>query len=68
MTGEPDRLGPAGDAVYAALMAAHDGLDADQSQALNARLVLMLANRVGDAGAVIALIDQARALCDTGKD
>jgi len=35
------------DDFYAALIAAHDGLDADASQAFNARLVLLLANHVG---------------------
>jgi hypothetical protein len=43
-----DRLGPHGDELYAALMAAHDGLSFEQSAALNARLVLVLANLVGD--------------------
>ena len=35
------------DDFYAALIAAHEGLDADASQAFNARLVLLLANHVG---------------------
>ncbi len=48
-----DRLGTAGDAFYAALIAAHDGLSAEDSARLNARLVLILANLVGDA-AVLA--------------
>jgi hypothetical protein len=43
-----DRLGPHGDEFYAALMAAHEGLSFEQSAALNARLVLVLANLVGD--------------------
>lgn len=37
-----------GDAVYAALVAAHRGLDAAESAALNARLVLVLVNHIGD--------------------
>ena len=48
-----DRLGTAGDPFYAALIAAHDGLSAEDSARLNARLVLILANLVGDA-AVLA--------------
>ena len=48
-----DRLGTAGDDFYAALIAAHDGLSAEDSARLNARLVLILANLVGDA-AVLA--------------
>lgn len=43
-----DRLGAAGDDVYAALMAAHEGLSFEESARLNARLVLLLANAVGD--------------------
>jgi hypothetical protein len=43
-----DRLGPHGDEFYAALMAAHEGLSIEESAALNARLVLVLANLVGD--------------------
>ncbi len=36
------------DGFYAALMAAHEGLTKAQSDALNARLVLILANHIGD--------------------
>jgi hypothetical protein len=43
-----DRLGAAGDDVYAALMASHEGLSFEESTRLNARLVLLLANEVGD--------------------
>ncbi len=43
-----DRLGANGDDFYALLMDAHDGLSFDDSAALNARLVLLLANQVGD--------------------
>lgn len=35
------------DAAYAALLAAHKGLSESDSQALNARLVLVLMNHVG---------------------
>lgn len=55
-----DRLGAAGDDFYAALMAAHDGLSFEQSARLNARLVLLLANRVGDLEALKAAIEAAR--------
>jgi hypothetical protein len=37
------------DDVYAALLDAHRDLTDAQSQALNARLVLILANHIGDA-------------------
>ncbi len=43
-----DRLGPAGDDFYAELIAAHEGLSLDESARLNARLVLLLANEIGD--------------------
>ena len=36
------------DASYAALLAAHKGLSDAESQALNARLVLILMNHLGD--------------------
>ncbi|MBP6895529.1 MAG: DUF2783 domain-containing protein [Gammaproteobacteria bacterium] len=36
------------DDFYEALLAAHQDLPLDQSHALNARLVLLLANHIGD--------------------
>ena len=57
-----DKLGPQGDAVYAALMQAHEGLSQDESHRLNARLVLVLANEVGDGPRVCSLIAAARGL------
>ena len=54
------RLGSEADAVYEALVAAHDGLDPAASARLNARLVLLLANQLGDAEVVRAAIDEAR--------
>jgi hypothetical protein len=36
------------DGFYADLVAAHQGLSAEESELLNARLVLILANQVGD--------------------
>ena len=49
---------PDPDAAYAALLAAHKGLTEAQSHALNARLILILMNHVGDR----AVIDEALAL------
>ena len=37
-----------GDDFYEALIEAHNGLTDEQSEALNARLVLLLANHIGD--------------------
>jgi hypothetical protein len=39
---------PAPDDFYQALIEAHRGLSDEQSMALNARLVLLLANHIGD--------------------
>ena len=37
-----------GDDFYEALIEAHNGLSDEQSEALNARLILLLANHIGD--------------------
>lgn len=37
------------DDFYQRLIAAHEGLDKDASDSLNAKLVLILANHIGDA-------------------
>lgn len=37
------------DGFYAALLAHHDGLSKEDSDAYNARLILILANHIGDA-------------------
>lgn len=55
-----DRLGAAGDDFYAALMAAHEGLSLEESARLNARLVLLLANEVGDLERLKAILAAAR--------
>ncbi len=36
------------DGFYAELLELHENLDKDQSDALNARLILILANHIGD--------------------
>ncbi len=50
---EPDRL-------FAALIAAHDGLSPEASRQLDARLVLILANHIGDTGLVLAALETAQ--------
>jgi len=60
MTGTPDNLSPHSDDFYAALMAAHEGLALTDSQALNARLVLLLANEVGDLKRLKQLLEKAK--------
>jgi hypothetical protein len=54
-----DNLGPAGDVFYAALLKAHEGLSPDESARLNARLVLILANLVGDREVLQAALEKA---------
>ena len=44
------------DTFYEQLLDAHEGLDADASALLNARLILLLANQVGDAAVLRACI------------
>jgi hypothetical protein len=53
-------LGTSGDDVYAALMAAHEGLSDADSARLNARLVLLLMNHIGDRAVIEAAIAAAR--------
>jgi hypothetical protein len=49
------------DDFYEALIAAHDGLDTDASHALNARLVLLLANHIGTLDVLREALAAARA-------
>jgi hypothetical protein len=55
-----DRLGTKGDEFYAALIAAHEGLSFEESAALNARLVLLLANRIGDIAVLKSALEEAK--------
>jgi Protein of unknown function (DUF2783) len=50
-----------GDDFYEALLAAHEGLDDKESAALNARLVLLLANHIGSLPALREALSLARA-------
>jgi hypothetical protein len=49
------------DALLALLLDAHEGLDAEASRRLDARLVLLLANHIGDMDALREAIALARA-------
>lgn len=51
--------GDEADDLYEALIAAHRGLSDDDSAALNARLVLLLANHVGDLEVMREALDIA---------
>lgn len=48
------------DAFYEHLVAAHQGLDQAQSAQLNARLILLLANQVGDGAVLAECVNAAR--------
>lgn len=59
---DPSHDGLAGraDDVYEALLAAHHGLTAADSAALNARLILLLCNALSDPELALAAIAAAR--------
>ncbi len=48
------------DDAYAALLAAHDGLTKAQSDALNARLILILINHIGDPQVLTQALEAAK--------
>ena len=50
------------DAFYEQLLDAHIGLSREQSELLNARLILLLANQVGDARVLNECVEAARRL------
>lgn len=62
-----DNLGSDADDVFSALTKAHDGLSLEQSHRLNARLVLMMMNTIGDAPVLQHLFEQARQTIDQTK-
>jgi hypothetical protein len=55
---EPNLADP--DRLYAAIIEAHDGLTDAQSLALNARLVLLLANHIGEEAVLREALETAR--------
>ena len=54
------------DDFYEALIAAHQGLSAPESHALNARLVLLLANHIGNHAALLRALELARGAAPHG--
>ena len=48
------------DGFYEQVLEAHQGLSKEQSELLNARLILLLANQVGDAKVLKACVEAAR--------
>lgn len=51
---------PDPDGFYDELLRAHAGLDDAQSEALNARLILTLANHIGDRAVLRAALEAAK--------
>jgi hypothetical protein len=51
---------PDPDGFYVELLGAHDGLTKEQSDALNARLVLILANHIGDRDVLTQALEAAK--------
>lgn len=52
------------DGFYASLLATHKGLTEAQSHALNARLILVLANHIGDKKVLAEALELARSGAD----
>lgn len=52
------------DGFYEQLIDAHVGLNTEQSELLNARLILLLANQIGDARVLGECIEAARKMPD----
>ena len=50
---------PDPDGFYERLVAAHRDLDENQSAALNSRLILLLANHIGDNSVLVQAIEEA---------
>jgi hypothetical protein len=48
------------DGFYEQLLDAHSGLSSEDSQLLNARLILLLANQIGDAKVLRECIEAAK--------
>ena len=60
-----DRLGSAGDLFYDDLLKTHAGLSEEASVRLNMRLVLLMANVIGDGQLLKAILETAR---QAGRD
>ncbi|HCY14358.1 MAG: hypothetical protein A2Z93_09150 [Curvibacter sp. GWA2_64_110] len=48
------------DTFYEQLLDAHTGLDREQSELLNARLILLLANQIGNSEVLAACVQAAK--------
>ncbi len=57
-------LGTDSDKLFNELLGAHDGLDREQSEQLNAGLILILMNHIGEPEVIREAIARARAALD----
>ena len=57
-------LGSESDALYKELLDAHTGLSAEKSSQLNAALILVMMNHIGDADIIRDAVRTARASID----
>ncbi len=55
---DPNIIDP--DGFYQQLLDAHEGLNKDESDAYNARLILILANHIGDRAILRAALEAAK--------
>jgi hypothetical protein len=53
------------DGFYESLLDAHEGLSSEQSQLFNVRLIMLLANQVGDAKVLAECVTAARHFPET---
>lgn len=58
LTLDPNITDP--DGFYEKLLKAHEGLSDEESEALNARLILILANQIGDANTLTEALEAAK--------
>ena len=56
---------PNGDDFYEKLLNAHEGLNKEQSDALNARLILILSNHIGDMNILEQTLNAAKSAGQT---
>ena len=57
-------LGPDSDRLFNELLGAHDGLSRDESEQLNAGLILILMNHIGDRETIREAMARARGALD----
>ena len=57
-------LGTQSDSLFNELLDAHQGLSSDQSNQMNAAMILLLMNHIGDSAVIRDVIGRARAALD----